>query len=248
MDGLPVELDLQELSGAGLFVETVQPLPVDSEVEVFIRIGELRIGASGHVVKSVSCDSASAQGKRPGYALLLTNLDDGDRKRLGAALQALGLPPRPSKRAEAPAPANTNTTSKRTASRPAQAAAAVRGEPSKPPARGTTPSKAPAAARGAPSKPPAPDPQEISLLKQLQAELSELAKKPAWGVLGVSQGAEHDEIRTAFFDASKRYHPHLFARYAHPEIKQVVTELFITHKRAYTTMLRTGKGNRLSRP
>jgi hypothetical protein len=39
----------------------------------------------------------------------------------------------------------------------------------------------------------------------------------------------------------------LFARYAHPEIKNVVTELFIAHKRAFTTMTKLNKGTRATR-
>jgi hypothetical protein len=96
--------------------------------------------------------------------------------------------------------------------------------------------------------PTPPDPRELALLDQLQKELQQLASKPVWAVLGVSQGADNAEVKAAFFQASKRYHPHLFARYAHPEIKRVVTELFIAHKRAYTSMLKLSKSMRASRP
>jgi hypothetical protein len=83
---------------------------------------------------------------------------------------------------------------------------------------------------------PTPDLREREVLAKLEAELRALEGKTAWAILGLSQGADADEIKRAFFDASKRYHPHLFARYAEPEIKRVVTELFIAHKRAYGTM------------
>jgi hypothetical protein len=78
--------------------------------------------------------------------------------------------------------------------------------------------------------------REREVLAKLEAELRALEGKTAWAILGLSQGADADEIKRAFFDASKRYHPHLFARYGEPEIKRVVTELFISHKRAYATM------------
>ncbi len=78
--------------------------------------------------------------------------------------------------------------------------------------------------------------EECALLMKLEEELRSLANKTPWAVLGVTQGSTHDEIKTAFFAASKRYHPHLFSRYQMPEIKRTVTELFIAHKRAYSSL------------
>ena len=208
VDGLPVEIDPNELHSAGLFIVTPQPAPVDSEVEVFVRIGELRCEATGHVVKTVSCELAASSGKKPGYALLFTNLPEPERQRLADALRTL----------QTPAPERQESRAS--------------GEPPR-------------------RTPPAPryDPKELALLEQLQKELQLIASKPVWSVLGVSQGAEAADVKAAFFEASKRYHPHLFARYAHPEIKRVVTELFIAHKRAYTSMLKLGKNSmRASRP
>jgi DnaJ-class molecular chaperone len=92
------------------------------------------------------------------------------------------------------------------------------------------------------------DPAELALLAKLRAELQGLSEKTAWELLGISQGADAAQCKAAFHQASKRYHPHLFARYADPEIKQVVTELFIAHKRAYTTLIKSGKGTRAQRP
>jgi DnaJ-class molecular chaperone len=63
-------------------------------------------------------------------------------------------------------------------------------------------------------------------------------------VLGISQGADPASAREAFFAASKRYHPHIYARYALPEIKDVVTQLFIAYKRAFTSMTKTGRSTR----
>ena len=210
IDGLPVELDPYELHSAGMFIVTPQPVPMDSEVEVFVRIGELRFEATGHVVKTVSCQAAAKSGRKPGYALLFTNLPESERQRLTETLR--GVQP--------------------LSGAPEEAASSARatGEPPR-------------------QSMPAPkyDRAEISLLEQLQKQREQLCGKPAWSVLGVSQGADLAEIKAAFFHASKRYHPHLFARYAHPDIKRVVTELFIAHKRAYTSM-RKGISMRASRP
>ena len=201
IDGLPVELERAELGSAGAFVLTTQPPQVDSEVSIFLRIGEQRFEMTGHVVQSVSCEQAAKSRKKPGYALLFTNLPEGERKRITGALQA-----------------------GRTSLRPRASA------PAKP-----VPSRAPAPVK------PAFDPKELALLEQLKQELAQIEEKTAWAVLGVSQGADAERIKAAFFQASKRYHPHLFARYSHPEIKRVVTELFIAHKRAFTTMTKLNK-------
>jgi hypothetical protein len=114
---------------------------------------------------------------------------------------------------------------------------------STPPAEPASPRAAAKAPEPKPASPAAvPNPAELELLQQLRAELEKLADKTPWAILGVSQGADHSTVKTAFFQASKRYHPHLFARYAHPEISRIVTDLFITHKRAYTSMTKAGKG------
>lgn len=195
IDGLPVELERTELGSAGAFVLSTQPPPVDTEVSIFLRIGEQRFEMTGHVVQSVSCEQAAKARKKPGYALLFTNLPEGERKRISGALVS--------------------------------GRASLRSPTSPPP--------------GAAAPVPAFDPQELALLNQLKQELALVEEKTAWALLGVSQGADAARVKAAFFQAAKRYHPHLYARYAHPEIKRVVTELFIAHKRAYTTMTKLNK-------
>lgn len=223
IDGLPSEVETAELSGAGMFVLTPQPLSIDSEVSVFLRIDQQRFEMTGHVVTSVSCDQASESGKKPGYALLFTNLSEDERKALSVAarnLRAASAPPR--------APSTSPAT------KPSRASVA-RFEP-------------PALADKRAGDDARYDPMELALLGRLRGELSELEDKTPWAVLGVSQGAEPSTIKAAFFQASKRYHPHLYARYRHPEIKRVVTNLFIAHKRAYTTMTKVKKSSRTGRP
>jgi len=82
------------------------------------------------------------------------------------------------------------------------------------------------------------------MLARLRGELATLERQPPWTVLGISQGAEQEAAREAFFSASKRYHPHLYARYALSEIKEVTTQIFILYKRAFTTMTKTARGGR----
>jgi hypothetical protein len=214
VDGLPVELEPLELSTAGLFVETPTPLPVDSEVDVFVRIGPVRFEASGHVVQTVSCEQAKTTRRKPGYGLLFTNIDEAARAQLRRGIEMLVVQRSDAQRAVAATPATTGS------------------RPAKP----------------QPSAPAAPhiDPREQELLDRLRTELRALDSKTPWGILGVSQGADLAEAKQAFFDASKRYHPHLFARYAAAEIKPLVTQLFIAHKRAYDTMLKSSKAQRNS--
>ena len=128
---------------------------------------------------------------------------------------------------------------------PETAAQPVSAAPSEPPKRQpvTTP---PAVKKHLYSAPA--DPKERELLATLQAELVQVQSQPPWTVLGISQGADDAAARSAFFAASKRYHPHAFARYAMPEIKAVVTQLFIVYKRAFTTMTKTGRGGRNAKP
>jgi hypothetical protein len=230
IDSLPAELERAELSSAGAFVLSTQPPQVDSEVSIFLRIGEQRFEMTGHVVHSVSCEQAAKQGKKPGYALLFTNLPEGERKRISGTLQSVRASLRPRASPPPKAAAQTKASPPPTASQPSKSPAAASAQQSRSPAR---PAPQPAA--------PAFDPSELVLLQKLEQELAQVEEKTAWAVLGVSQGAEPERIKTAFFQASKRYHPHLFARYAHPEIKRIVTELFIAHKRAFTTMTKLNK-------
>jgi hypothetical protein len=207
-------LEPLELSTAGLFVETPTPLPVDSEVDVFVRIGAVRFEASGHVVKTVSCEQAKISGRKPGYGLLFTNIDDAARAQLRRGIDILVRQRSDAQRAAAATP-------EKTGSRPAE------------------PQPSASAAPGI-------DPLEQELLDRLRTELRALDSKTPWGILGVSQGADLTDAKLAFFAASKRYHPHLFSRYAAAEIKQLVTQLFIAHKRAYDTMLKSSKAQRNS--
>jgi hypothetical protein len=216
--GLPAELDREELSGAGVFIITTQPHAIDSEVSIFLRVDDQRFDLTGLVVQIVTCEDAAKSRRKPGYAVLFTNLPEAERKRLMSVTHVAREASHP------PAALPPRNLSKAATSSPFPAKAAATAQPA-----------------------PPPDPAELELLELLKAELEQLDEKTAWAVLGVSQGADASTAKRAFFDASKRYHPHLFARYAHPEIKRVVTELFIAHKRAFTTMTKVTKSTRTTR-
>ena len=286
IDGLRVEIEPLELSTAGLFVETPTPLPVDSEVEVFLRIGSVRFEASGTVVQTVSCEEAKTTHRKPGYGLLFTNLDDAGRGVLRRSMEALVFQ-RANKQRPLPTPRAAEEAPSASRSMPARNSLPAASRPSRPGAAGATTaspsgraaansgrpaqrpivSMPPATRAGGTSAPPvsksgpasaasakkpgesvrsapkslAPDPQELAVIERLRSELKALDAKTPWAILGVSQGTALAEAKLAFFNASKRYHPHLFARYAAPEIKQLVTQLFIAHKRAFDALKKSSK-------
>jgi Tfp pilus assembly protein PilZ len=207
VDDQRATVDLADVSVLGAFVQHGEPLPIDSEVAVALRFSDATFAMRAHVVQCVPKERASAENRKPGFALLFEHIDEQERARLRKRVdKALAL------RAASQRPTATVTP-----------------KPSKPPKTSTLTAASPT---------PEVSAEERSMLDKLQGELKTLAGKPPWETLGISQGATSDEARAAFFAASKRYHPHLFSRYQMPDIKRVVTDLFITHKRAYDSMLR----------
>jgi curved DNA-binding protein CbpA len=73
-------------------------------------------------------------------------------------------------------------------------------------------------------------------LDQLTCELAGLQHKAPWEILGLTAGADGAQARAAYLLLSKRYHPHVYAHLDSPEVSRAATELFIAHKRAYTTL------------
>jgi hypothetical protein len=224
-------------------------------VEVFLHVGSVRVEASGHIVQSLSGDRAKRERRRPGFGLLFTRLEDDARAALREAIEALNAT-----RAE---PAESDYDFSRpptnpgfaTTPTPAPAAPRVSAQPA--PRRSNDPGRtaqrsdrAAEPAEPAQTKSIAPavvDPKERELLARLKAELVSVESQPPWTVLGISQSADLAAAREAFFAASKRYHPHAYARYALPEIKAVVTQLFIVYKKAFTALTRSGRNGRNGR-
>lgn len=73
-------------------------------------------------------------------------------------------------------------------------------------------------------------------LDQLARELAGLHNKAPHELLGLAPNADGEQVRQAYLTLSKRYHPHVYAHLDSPEISRAATELFIAHKRAYTTL------------
>ena len=74
---------------------------------------------------------------------------------------------------------------------------------------------------------------EQELIKALVAEAESLKKLSPFLVLGVGYEATDGEVRAAFGELTKRYHPDRFARYESAELRQVAAEIFILIRDAY---------------
>lgn len=107
-------------------------------------------------------------------------------------------------------------------------------------AAATPPAGSPATPPPAPEPPPPPAREgedlaaaEIDLIRALVAEAESLRKLNPFLVLGLGYEASDADVRAAFAELTKRYHPDRFARYQSTELRQVAAEIFILIRDAY---------------
>ena len=74
---------------------------------------------------------------------------------------------------------------------------------------------------------------EQDLVKALLAEVESLKKLNPFLVLGVGYESSDTDVRAAFGELTKRYHPDLFARYESTQLRHVAAEIFILIRDAY---------------
>src|SRR5689334_5703237 len=74
---------------------------------------------------------------------------------------------------------------------------------------------------------------EQDLIKSLVSEAESLKQLNPFLVLGVGYESTDAEVRAAFGELTKRYHPDRFARYESAELRQVAAEIFILIRDAY---------------
>src|SRR6185436_14028293 len=74
---------------------------------------------------------------------------------------------------------------------------------------------------------------ERDLIKALVSEAESMKKLNPFLVLGVGYEATDAEVRAAFGELTKRYHPDRFARYESAELRNVAEEIFISIRDAY---------------
>ncbi len=78
---------------------------------------------------------------------------------------------------------------------------------------------------------------EADLLRALAAEVESLRALNPFLVLGVGLDAGDVEVRRAFGELTKRYHPDRFARYASNELRHLAGEIFILIRDAYRRLV-----------
>ncbi|MBL9013152.1 MAG: DnaJ domain-containing protein [Myxococcales bacterium] len=74
---------------------------------------------------------------------------------------------------------------------------------------------------------------EEELVAALDAEAESLRKLNPFLVLGVGYEASDTDVRAAFGELTKRYHPDLFARYESKQLRETAAEIFIVIRDAY---------------
>src|SRR5262245_63544671 len=68
---------------------------------------------------------------------------------------------------------------------------------------------------------------EVELIRALEAEAESLRKLNPFLVLGVGYETSDEQVRHAFGELTKRYHPDRFARYQSQQLRQLAAEIFI---------------------
>jgi hypothetical protein len=74
---------------------------------------------------------------------------------------------------------------------------------------------------------------ETELVRALEAEAESLRKLNPFLVLGVGYETTDSDVRAAFGELTKRYHPDRFARYQSERLRQIAAEIFILIRDAY---------------
>jgi curved DNA-binding protein CbpA len=74
---------------------------------------------------------------------------------------------------------------------------------------------------------------ETGLIEALQGELEAMRRLNPFQVLSVDYEASDDQVREAFGELTRKYHPDRFTRYQSREARQLASELFIVIRDAY---------------
>ena len=81
---------------------------------------------------------------------------------------------------------------------------------------------------------------EADLVKALEAEAESLKKLNPFLVLGVGYETTDGDVRAAFGELTKRYHPDRFARYQSTQLRSIAAEIFILIRDAYRKLADEG--------
>jgi hypothetical protein len=197
----------RDLARGSLFLKTPKPPPIGTMVKIDMTLpSESMIVLQGVIVDHVGEGGMSGRG--PGVDIKLATIPQSAMWMIETAL-ASHRPAEPP-----PAPA---------AAAPAPAAAA-------PAAR---PARAPSVVDAGLDDQADVANAESELVTALGAELTSLQKLNPFQVLGVGYEAGDDEVRAAFGELTKRYHPDRYARYPSLELRRLAAEIFILIRDAY---------------
>ena len=81
---------------------------------------------------------------------------------------------------------------------------------------------------------------EDELLTALGQELASLRKLNPFQVLGVGYESSDEDVRTAFAELTRRYHPDRFTRYTSTDLRTLAAEIFILIRDAYRKLVDEG--------
>lgn len=215
----------RDLSRNQLFLKSSKPPPLGTEIRISLTLPSgTTIDLDGRVARHVP------PGERgPGVDLLLAKLPASTLLLVENALAAAGLP-------VAPRQAATD------GAKPVAAPKAPAGAPK----AGAPKAGAPKAAAPAPAPAPAPtddgidisdEPEaaaaEAELVGALEAELTGLRALNPFQVLGLGYEVTDQQVRAAFNDLTKKYHPDRFARFESERARALAGEIFILVRDAY---------------
>jgi hypothetical protein len=188
---------------------------------------EARVAQRFDGARSAAELAAASPGDAPLVLALALLLAETDLLAFGAPRP----PPPPAARAASPAPG---------AARPgppsqAQPAAGAR-KASPPPPGGAAPPRHDAAAR--PTAPPPPPPAKAAPLERasLEALVAKLARADRFEVLGVDRGATAGQIKAAYFQAAKTYHPDAIAPDAPADVRKLCADVFAKVSDAWSVL------------
>jgi tetratricopeptide (TPR) repeat protein len=247
VEGVASEVSAESLRHEGLFIPTPEPLPLDREVDLFLRSEAGEIELRGLVVQVIDCAEATAQRRSPGFGVLFLDLKESQRawiartrsaaepqRRASSALaetQPLRPPQASTRGAQSRAPAAVAPAPAALAPAPeavAAAPAALSGKTSS-----STRSVEDAIERARATRKTGTTTLRTSARAQLEAQLATLKARSPSEILGLSAPHTVEAAHQAFLALAKRFHPHVYARLDSPEITRLATELFIIYKRAY---------------
>lgn len=200
----------RDLSRGSLFLRSPKPPPIGTMVKIDMTLpSESMIVLSGVIVEHVG--EGGMGGRGPGVDIKLATIPQSAMWLIETALSSHRPPPEPAPRAAtAPgiAPAGGGVAPVTTGRMPSI------------PDAGLDDSSDLANAEG-------------ELLTALGAELKSLQRLNPFQVLGVGYEAGDNEVRGAFGELTRRYHPDRYAKYPSLDLRKLAAEIFILIRDAY---------------